>query len=130
MEQIGTVISLDGSKIKVLFNTKLGCGGCAGCKSSCTTGTTFIKIENTINANIGDKVYVTMEKSSYNKMTYLAYLIPTIFLIVGIFIGVYLLKNELLAILIGFVLCFLTYFIFGKLFKNVDFKYKLTKVIK
>jgi len=130
MEQIGVVISLNGSKAKVQCQTKLGCDECGACKSSCSTSATFIDAENPINAKIGDKVYVAIEKSSYSKMTYRAYLIPTVFLIIGILFGVYVLKNEILAILIGLASCFLTYFIFKKFFKDIDFEYKLTKIIK
>lgn len=133
MEQIGVIVNSNGSSVKVRCYAKPpGCGGgCAGCKSSCATGiATFIEAENPIDAKIGDKVYVAIEKSSYNKMTYLAYLIPTVFLVIGILLGVYALKNEILAILLGFVLCFSSYVICGKIFKNTSFEYKLTKIIK
>ena len=130
MEQIGVVISSNGSGANVRCQVKSGCSGCEGCKSLCSTSTIVINAENSIDAKIGDKVCVTIEKSSYNKMIYRAWLIPTISLIVGILIGVYILKNELLAILIGFAACFLTYFVYGRFFKNADFEYKLIKIIK
>ena len=133
MEQCGIVIEIVidivENKAKVLIKTKSGCGDCTRCTSSCTTSTTYVYADNTINAEIGDKVHVTMEKSSYNKMLILAYLFPTISLIIGIFIGVYVFKNELLAILIGFTMCIFTYILFGKFFKNDDYEYKLTKMI-
>ncbi len=129
MEQIGTIIGLKGSIVKVACKTKLGCGGCAGCKS-CTTDITYIEARNTLHAKLGDEVYIAMEKSSYNKMMYLGYLFPTIFLLIGIIIGIALFKNELIAILLGFLFCVLTYVITGKIFKNFSYEYKLIRFVK
>lgn len=117
MEQVGFVKNISKGKAEVEVKRISGCGG--GCKScgGCDTPSHTVFIKNNINAEIGDTVEIKGETKNILKYTLIVYMIPFAMLIIGITLGMKILKNlevsnqEPLSFLIGLVFLALGYFI-------------------
>ena len=86
----GVVIKVDATTAWVTTTKTSACEGCAA-KSSCTTlgGGKEMEVEaiNDIGARIGQKVVLQFHTSPLLKATFLLYVVPILFLILGAFIG-------------------------------------------
>lgn len=139
MEQVGFVKNISNGKAEVEVKRISGCGG--GCKScgGCDTPSHTVFIKNNINAEVGDTVEIKGETKNILKYTLIVYMIPFAMLIIGITLGMKVLKSlevsnqELLSFLIGLVFLALGYFIVKffdkKIEKEDDSTITMTRVI-
>ena len=88
--EVGIVIRVDGDTAWVTTTKTSACEGCAA-KSSCTVlgGGKEMEVEavNNVGARVGQKVILYFQTSPLLKATFLLYVLPILFLILGAFIG-------------------------------------------
>lgn len=60
----------------------------------------YLELENTVGANVGDKVLVKIEPSNL-KISVILYGIPSVMFIIGIFSGYFLFNSEIFGFLTG-----------------------------
>lgn len=102
MNQVGYVTSINGEKVNVMFKRMSECGDkCSTCSGHCESPPLILDMNNTIFAKPGDVVEVVMEDNTFFKLTFFAYALPLIFMLLGIAVGFLLTKNELVAALSG-----------------------------
>jgi len=117
MEQIGLVKTVSDGRAEVEIKRISGCGG--GCKtcSGCDTPTHTLVLKNNLDAKSGDFVLIQGESKKLLKYTMIVYMVPFAMLVIGIFLGVKVLKDlgisnyEPLSLLVGIVFLALGYFI-------------------
>ena len=82
MREIGTVTMINSKRntVKVEFPKKAECDKCGMCLRSKKDLTVSIVVKNDINAQVGDRVIVTMEKNLAIKAVFILYVIPLILL--------------------------------------------------
>ncbi|NLY46502.1 MAG: SoxR reducing system RseC family protein [Tissierella sp.] len=88
MEQIGIVREVNGSDVVLEVRRASACGtNCASCSSSCEVAPHLLTLKNKVNAKLGDIVSIEAEARKILKYTFLIYIVPLVFLILGIAIG-------------------------------------------
>lgn len=88
MEQVGIVKEVKGSDVVLEVRRVSACGtSCASCSSSCEVAPHLLTIKNEVNAKLGDMVEIKAEAKKILKYTFLIYIIPLTFLILGIALG-------------------------------------------
>lgn len=137
----GTITKVVEDKAWVRIRRSAMCDVCNH-KSACSvlSGNESIEAEalNTANGKEGDRVLIQIPSKSLWKISFILYMIPLIFLISGIIIGMKLAKNyslepELGALLFGVIGCILSLFLI-KLFakqvrKNKEYTPEVVKII-
>lgn len=97
-EQI-EVIEVIGNQLILQARTKSACGGCAvnkGCGTSLLSKVvgkkfTRFKVDNTVNADVGDMVVVGISEDALLKGSLMAYILPIVFmLVIALIADVYL----------------------------------------
>ncbi|WP_444997664.1 SoxR reducing system RseC family protein [Aliikangiella sp. IMCC44359] len=113
LQESGLVTRIENNIAWINTQAKLACSSCQ-VESTCGNGVLekylagkiFIsKLENTLDANVGDQVVISIPKARVTKASIIVYMIPLCALIIGAFIGNY--WSEALSILfsgIGFAL--------------------------
>lgn len=94
MEQVGFVRKVTNGKVEVEVKRISGCGG--GCKtcSGCDTPSHVVIIPNTLDAKVGDFVELKGETKNILKYTMIVYMVPFSLFIIGILLGMNILKNQ------------------------------------
>ncbi len=88
MEQVGIVKEIKGNDAVLEVRRASACGAnCGGCSSSCEVAPHFITINNKLNAKLGDIVEIKGETKKILKYTFIIYIVPLVFLIIGIALG-------------------------------------------
>lgn len=88
MEQIGIVKEVKGNDVILEVRRVSACGAnCGSCSASCEVAPHFITIANKVNAMPGDIVQIKAEPMKILKFTFIIYIVPLIFLIIGIALG-------------------------------------------
>ncbi len=110
MREEGIVIDTYGEFAKVEARRSASCEGCASkdtCKPNSNTSM-IIEVINPINARVGDRICFEVEASALLKSTFVIYLMPLIFLLIGAWAGgeiskIYPLfkKEEILSVISG-----------------------------
>lgn len=125
MTEIGYITSIHGECASVVFQRKSGCGGnCGSCKGGCESTALTTEIENTLGANKGDRVKVSIEEKTFNKMVLLAYVFPLVMMAIGIGVGTVVFKGagyanyEMLSFILGMMLLAVSYLILNVLNKK------------
>jgi len=87
LEEIGTVISIEGHHARVSVPKKSSCEGCTA--ETCSAGEQSMEIEalNKAGAVIGQRVRVLVHTYAYMKGSMIIYGIPAIFLVIGAVFG-------------------------------------------
>lgn len=123
----GTITKVAEDKAWVKVRRSAMCDVC-NCKSACSIigSGEIMEAEtlNTANGKEGDRVLVKIPSKSLWKISFILYMIPVIFLISGIIIGMKLAKNyslepELGALLLGVIGCILSFFLIKLLAKHI-----------
>ena len=128
MKQEGIVLKTEKDRALVRFFRISACG--ENCRSCGMCGGESEKwVINTIGAKDGEKVLVFLESKYILLMCALAYLVPTLVLILGFWLLRVFLKNEPLCDMFSlFLLCLVVFaFTFIK-FKSDKFKSKIVKI--
>lgn len=129
MEQVGFVRKIFDDKAEVEVRRISGCGeNCKGCGGGCDVPKHVVVLPNNINAKVGDQVEIIGETKNLLKYTMIVYMIPFAMLLIGILLGIKILKNlqisnyEPLSFLIGLAFLALGYFIVKIIDKNIGKK--------
>ncbi len=93
MRQCGVIMSTNGDRAKVVLQKHSACGDCKGCRWGDEDMSMEVEAFNSINAKIGDRVEIDMENQNVLAAAFIAYMIPLIALIAGVFIGSILLDK-------------------------------------
>jgi sigma-E factor negative regulatory protein RseC len=138
----GSITKVTEDKARVQVRRSSMCDACKS-RSACSIigGGDTMEAEalNTANARVGDRVLLNIPSKSLWKISFVFYMLPVIFLIAGVTIGMNLAKNyslepELGALLLGIMGCLLAFAII-KLFakhvgKNKDYMPEIVKILK
>ncbi|MCY6355762.1 SoxR reducing system RseC family protein [Clostridium sp. ZS2-4] len=138
MTEIGYIDSIQGECASVVFQRKSACGGnCGSCKGGCESASHVTEIQNTIGANKGDRVRVSIEEKTFNKMVLLVYVFPLVMMVLGIGIGTVVFKGagyanyEMFSFLLGMMLLTVSYLILNVLSrKNEKNKKQLLRMVE
>lgn len=129
MEQIGFVREVIDGKVELEVKRVSGCGeNCKGCGNSCDIPAHIIRLPNKINAKVGDFVELKGEPKKLLKYAMIVYMVPFIFLIVGIVLGNSYFKGignknyELLSFLTGLGAITISYFFIRIIDKRISKK--------
>ena len=93
MEETATVVEISGNKLKLSFTSQALCKKC-GAFQKAEDCNFYLELENTVGANVGDKVLVKIEPSNL-KISAILYGIPSAMFIIGIFFGYFLYNSEI-----------------------------------
>jgi sigma-E factor negative regulatory protein RseC len=137
----GTITKVLENKAWVRVRRSPMCNAC-NCKSTCGTlgGGETMEAEaiNTAGARVGDRVLLQVPSTALFKISFILYMIPVIFLIAGVILGMklagtYSLEPELGAFIMGIAGCGLASLIImlfaGKVRKNKDYIPEVIKII-
>lgn len=83
MRQVAKVIKVEGEIADVEIQRHTACKKCGGCNLG-TDKTSIVQARNLINAQAGQKVYLSMENMSVLKAASIMYMIPLFFMILGV----------------------------------------------
>lgn len=97
MIRTGRVVTARNGQVEVCFHRPEACEHCGGCGGQ--KHETFVAFPG--DAPLGSMVDVEMPARQVFKASVLAYAIPIILLIAGLFMGMLLFRNEALAALLG-----------------------------
>jgi positive regulator of sigma E activity len=120
MEEIAMVVGIFDNKLKLSFSRQESqgdslrsfCEKCGACQKA-EDGSFYLELENTVSANVGDKVLVKIESSNL-KSSAVLYGLPSILFIIGIFVGFFIGHSEIFAFFTGFGFLVISFF-FAKL---------------
>ncbi|MDR7869857.1 MAG: SoxR reducing system RseC family protein [Tissierellaceae bacterium] len=88
MEQVGIVKEVKGNDVVLEVRRVSACGtNCGSCSASCEVAPHFVTINNKVNAKLGDMVEIKGETKKILKYTFIIYIVPLVFLILGIALG-------------------------------------------
>ncbi|MCY6484297.1 SoxR reducing system RseC family protein [Clostridium aestuarii] len=141
MKETGYIVSTNGEYASVVFKRGSACGeNCGSCKGGCEVSAVTTQIKNTLGANVGDKVKVTLEQKVFNKMILWVYVFPLVMMVIGIGFGINVFKDagyknyELFSFLLGMVALAISYLILNivskKMRNNNDCSLRMVEVIK
>ena len=126
--EIGIVKNIGDKEVYIEFLRSSACGSCGACMVAEDTSKMLIKLPYKAKVEIGDSVYIDVEKNFYLMSSVLLYILPLVVLIVAVFAGDTLFRgenNQIYAAVTAVVLSFGTYFglrIFGKKFAKMKKK--------
>ena len=86
MKEQGTVIKIEGDSAMMRFARSEACEGCKACKMGAEKDM-FVRIQNTLDAKVGDVVEVELEAKRLLSAGAWAYLFPLAMLFLGLAIG-------------------------------------------
>ena len=121
----GIIINATPSQVWIKTHRSTSCKNCEA-KDTCNEKNNFkeiiVQVENTLNASTGDSVILGFKTGPLLKLTFMLYIFPIIFLIVGAGIGQAIapflqIDQSLTSLLLGFV-CFTLSFIIIKKMNN------------
>lgn len=118
MKEKGEVIEIKGNIAKVRFMRTSACGKCNACGFKKNQNEVVIETENTLNAQVHDKVEMEIASGSILKASVYAYIFPLAMLVLGLVSG-YIIGNafnifgnpEIFSAICGIVLTAVSYLI-------------------
>jgi len=129
MEQIGFVRKIFDNQAEIEVRRVSACGdNCKSCGGGCDAPKHIVTLRNSIDAKAGDLVEIRGETKNLLKYTMIVYMIPFFMLLIGILVGVKVLKKfeisnyEPLSFLIGLVFLAIGYFIVRIIDNNIGKK--------
>ena len=137
----GVVLRTDSEAAWVKTTRSSACQGCTARKSCHTLGNNQdmeVKALNVVGAREGDRIVLSFETRSLLKATFLIYVFPIIFLVVGALFGQLLAARVLinpsaLSVLMGFAFFFVALFIMkvraNKMAARNAYQPKITKIL-
>lgn len=91
IEEYGVVVSLKSEKVAVVTCIKTSaCKGCASeklCSLGRDDGKRLVEVHNSLFAKAGDRVKIATTNNAFYKSSFLVYILPLIFLILGALLG-------------------------------------------
>lgn len=130
MKYKGRIIKIKDNNIaRVLLENVHGCSSCENCGGQCSAHTNIIEVNNSINGNVGDMVYLNISNKYYLSMIFAIYLFPLIIFIISFIILNSIFNSEGISSIISVALLILNYILFFILNKKFDFLSKNKLVI-
>ncbi len=108
MYEKGTVAEVANGQAKVIFARTSACKNCGACIKA-GPEEMLVTVENTLNAEVGDTVAVSMNSSSFMGATLIMYGVPLLALLFGLFIPILLGASDWVAALSGIACAVMAY---------------------
>ena len=105
---IGLVVALDGNQARIRFLRGSACAHCGACLTAGENEMEVLLV-NTLGAKVGDRVAVDLSPNRVVQASLLAYAIPLVLLIAGVFIGSRF--SDWLGLVLGVLACGIAYLI-------------------
>lgn len=86
MRQVAKIVKVDGDMADVEIQRHSACKKCKGCNLG-TDKTSIVKARNLINAQEGQRVYLSMENMSVLKAAGIMYMIPLFAMVLGVILA-------------------------------------------
>ena len=136
MGEIGQVIEKrENNRLVIKLQRQEACAKCRACSAGMKSKEMLLQAENLCNADIGDKVEVSLEESDFMKAVLIMYGIPFSCFIGGIMGTYFLLQTnahrDIISFCVGFVLVVISYLIihcFEPHFKKDNYVPKAIKI--
>lgn len=116
MEKYGFVVGLEGNQALVDVIRPGECGDkCNGCAGACEVKSMTVRVTNTQEAHIGDRVELSLAPVHFVQYTFMLYTVPLFAFIIGVFGGYSLqpvlgwLNRDAFSLMLGFVMMLVTY---------------------
>ncbi len=90
IEEEGKIIGFNGAKAVVKTKRTSACVRCASrdfCRSLSENRDMVVEVANLIDAKMNDRVIIAIEESALFKLSFLAYAVPVVLFVSGIFFG-------------------------------------------
>lgn len=88
MQKNGIVIGLEDKLALVDVLRPSECGDkCSNCSGSCNVKTMIVKVDNILNAKVGDNVTLELTSTEFVKSTFVLYTLPLMAFVIGLFAG-------------------------------------------
>lgn len=121
MARVGKIVGMQEDLALISVRANEACDGCEACGHGTNDSEQHLEALNSVGADVGDTVEFDMEISSLLSAAFIAYTIPLLTMVGGIYLSLILFRSwgmeglsELFATLVGFVTLFLTYVIIRK----------------
>lgn len=121
MQKNGIVISLEDKLALIDVLRPSECGDkCSNCSGSCNIKTMIVKVDNTLNAEVGDSVTLELTSTEFVKSTFKLYTLPLMAFVIGLFLGygVAIPNQNIGALLGGFCFMVIVYVLINITTKN------------
>jgi sigma-E factor negative regulatory protein RseC len=139
----GIVTKVYSSTAWVKCSKSAACETCKA-KAFCDTmggGDDDVEVEaiNAARAKVNDRVFISFETSSLLKVSFLVYMVPVLFLILGVVIGdkiarIFNYDQSIFSIVVGFLFLFAAFFFVkakgNKMSKKDEYKPKIIRILK
>ena len=125
----GVVTETKGKSARVRFQRSAQCSHCGACLTA-GEHEMEIELENSVGAKVGDRVTVSLAPKRVVQASLLAYAVPLVLLIAGVWLGS--LISELAALIFGVCACGIGYLIlrlFEKKSKKNRFRPQIEKIL-
>ncbi len=116
MKQYGVVIDVNEDRVTISVPRSSSCGeNCGSCSGHCEISKMEIDIENTLYAQIGDRVEIESETKEILGAAFLVYILPIVALLIGVIITYGVMakmnyeSNDLVSLAVGLVFMALTF---------------------
>ncbi|MDY6935033.1 MAG: SoxR reducing system RseC family protein [Spirochaetota bacterium] len=142
MREEGVIREVIGNKALVILQRSTMCNACSNkgmCRSLGGGNDMEVEVLNTAGATKGDRVQISLESSSFLKMTFLVYIVPLLSLVLGAFVGLNVIGShspdhaELFSLLLAIIFFALAFIVISILSKSMGKRKKympeITKVI-
>ncbi|MEA3279192.1 MAG: SoxR reducing system RseC family protein [Thermodesulfobacteriota bacterium] len=139
----GIVTKVDSSTAWVKCTKSAACESCKAKDFCDTVGGSDDDVEveaiNTVGAKNNDRVFISFETSSLLKVSFLVYMVPVLFLILGVVIGdkiarIFNYDQTIFSIVAGFLFLFAAFFFVkakgNKMSKKDEYKPKIIRILK
>ena len=108
MTERGVVSRVEGETAYVVFKRSSACGKCQACGMLKDMSEITVDVKNTLRAGPGDRVEIEFSSGNSLRSSLIAYGIPLLFLVIGVFLGYYIsntmqisMPGDILAALLG-----------------------------
>ncbi|MCK5511718.1 MAG: SoxR reducing system RseC family protein [Thermodesulfovibrionia bacterium] len=138
IEETGIVTKIDGDMAKVAVQKRGACEGCAA-RGVCETSDDGMEIEaiNSVQAQIGQTVKVSIKPQTYLKGTFFVYGIPLVVFIIGIIIGKNIgekyfktISSDIVSFIVGFCVLFISFVVVKAWSKKAETKVEYKPIIE
>ncbi|MGL5057842.1 MAG: SoxR reducing system RseC family protein [Fusobacteriaceae bacterium] len=126
----GIIRSIDINSLSINFYKDAACAHCSACNGQSKFGSTIsIDKPKNFNKQVGDEITVEVEDSVLLKLSFLTYILPTFFMILGYFLGDFFNRGQGFSIFMSFfslVISFLGLSLYDKKrTKNIGLDFKI-----
>lgn len=112
IEETGTIVEIKENQVAVVLCKKNSlcetCTATGACRIGGDDGTRFVDVQNALGAHVGDEVRIATSTRSFLQSSFLLYVVPLIFLLIGAGVGQFIgqtfgdsLDSNLLSALLG-----------------------------